>query len=88
MKNKYLATHGSSLKALEESISQEKDLADALKGSSGDTSGEVARPTETTQRTLASPDYDGCQVQTFTQTLEFESKPMEEFTAGRQLFGQ
>lgn len=91
MKNKYISTHLASLSAIEDQISKETGIAKAVAGSvgeSGDGNDQVATSgngAASKNRTLASPDYDGCTVPNFDKRVELVSKPMEEFTAGRTL---
>ena len=72
VKNKYLASHASQVKALEDALANDRNIAAALQGSVGEAGTSAVceppsstRPTATPSRTVASPDYDGCAVPNF-----------------------
>lgn len=43
--------------------------------------------THTVSWTLASPNYERCTPQIFDKRVDLDSKPLDEFTAGRTFFG-
>ena len=92
VKNQYTATHGASLKKLEETIDAEKEIAVALKGSLGqETAGadsSVASTSTTPTRTLAQPDFEAESRHNFEATKEFDDAlSMEDFEAHKTLLG-
>ncbi|CAK9102569.1 Uncharacterized protein SCF082_LOCUS47960, partial [Durusdinium trenchii] len=93
IKNKYLASHAAQLKAVEEELAKDRNVAAALKGSAGELPGPEPAPSPTGStvptpapaRTVATPDYEGCAVPSFDKRVDVSPKPMEEFTTGRTL---
>lgn len=94
IKNKYLASHAPQLKAVEEELAKDRNIAAALKGFGGELPGPEPAPSPTGStvptpapaRTVATPDYEGCAVPSFDKRVDVSPKPMEEFTTGRTFF--
>lgn len=87
VKNKYLASHPTALKAMEDKILSEKDVSTALQRHAGDTvsavpptgsSSSVANPAS---RTLATPDFDGQPRPNHDRRVNFDEKPLDDFNA-------
>eukprot|EP00435_Cladocopium_sp_Y103_P055172 s1724_g18.t1 len=88
VKNKYLVSHPESLNALETEISNNKGIARAVAGSMAESDGgndqvvNSGNQSPSHNRTLATPDDDGCTVPSFDNRVDLVSKPLDEFTAG------
>ena len=83
MKNKYTASHAHALKVLNDNISSQKDILEALKGVAGESSESVPSPSPCQSRTLASPDFQGQPVPNFERRVDFEEMTMDDFKASQ-----
>lgn len=96
VKNKYMASHSSQLQALEDKVSGDTIIANALKGCASSTQSSAPAQNQPatgnpsaagTSRTLATPDFEGEVVPRFDARVELESKTLEEFTDSRTFLG-
>lgn len=88
VKNQYTATHGASLKKLEETIDAEKEIEGSLGQETAGADSSVASTSTTPTRTLAQPDFEAESRHNFEATKEFDDAlSMEDFEAHKTLLG-
>lgn len=93
VKNKYMASHSSQVKALEDKVVGDTLIAAALKGSTSQST-TSSQPATTgnpspapVSRTLATPDFEGEVVPRYDTRAELEAKPLDEFNDSRTFLG-
>ncbi|CAL1145308.1 unnamed protein product [Cladocopium goreaui] len=87
VKNKYTTSHAQSLKTLNDMISSQKDVLEAVKGVAGEAAqtGPAAGAAVCQSRALASPDFQGQPVPNFERRVDFEEMTMDDFKASQTL---